>query len=60
VVNRKERPVSGKPAKPRREGKPALPPERHSGEGSASALETLRRLENRQRWPRPSDPKHNG
>jgi hypothetical protein len=60
LVNRKDRPSTGKPAKPKRESKPAWPAERHSGEGSASALETLRKLENRQRLQRPGDPKHNG
>jgi hypothetical protein len=46
-----------KPAPARQEPKPAGPPERHSGEGSASALETLQKLESRRRLPgKPADP----
>jgi len=45
-----------KPAPARQEPKSAAPLERHSGEGSASALETLQKLESRQRLPtRPAD-----
>ena len=47
-------------AKPstKQETKPAAPPlDRHSGEGAASALETLQTLESRRRLPaRPVDP----
>lgn len=35
---------------------PAWPAERHSGEGSASALETLQKLEKRRVASRPNDP----
>ena len=43
----------GSPPPPRTspEPKPAWPAERHSGEGSASALETLHKLESRRRLP---------
>ncbi|MCG2593638.1 hypothetical protein LZ009_12700 [Ramlibacter sp. XY19] len=43
---------------PKQEAKPVSPPlDRHSGEGAASALETLQTLENRRRLPlRPVDP----
>jgi hypothetical protein len=46
------------PARPTRapEPKPAWPAERHSGEGSASALETLQKLEKRRGAARPGDP----
>jgi hypothetical protein len=46
------------PARPARkeEPKPAWPAERHSGEGSASALETLQKLEKRRGAARPGDP----
>jgi hypothetical protein len=46
----------GGPAKGRQpqETKPVTPSERHSGEGSASALETLQKLEKR-RFPTPAD-----
>lgn len=49
--------TGAKPARAKPEPKPAWPPERHSGEGSASALETLQRLESRRRLPaKPADP----
>lgn len=49
--------TGAKPAGAKPEPKPAWPPERHSGEGSASALETLQRLESRRRLPvRPAEP----
>jgi hypothetical protein len=35
--------------------RPAWPTERHSGEGSASALETLQKLEKRRSAARPAD-----
>jgi hypothetical protein len=41
---------------PTAEPKPAWPAERHSGEGSASALETLQKLEKRRGAARPGDP----
>ena len=48
--------AGAKPAPARQEPKPVAPLERHSGEGSASALETLQKLESRRRLPRPADP----
>ena len=49
-----------KPVPAKQEPKPGAPLERHSGEGSASALETLQKLESRRRLPpRPVDP-HSG
>jgi hypothetical protein len=59
LVNRRNRPA-GKPAKAKADAKPAWPAETHSGEGSASALELLRKLEHRDKLQRPRDPKHNG
>ena len=46
------------PSRPQRiqETKPAWPIERHSGEGSASALETLQKLERRRVVSQPADP----
>ena len=46
---------AAKPA-PKQEAKPVWPIERHSGEGSASALETLQKLEKRRASARPADP----
>ncbi len=55
MVKRTQR--SGAPRPPRKsEPKPAWPLERHSGEGSASALETLQKLEKRRVISRPADP----
>lgn len=52
----KRTPRSGTPRPPRKpEPKPAWPIERHSGEGSASALETLQKLEKRRVVSRPAD-----
>lgn len=51
----KRSPRAGRPArkkqevKPVEESRPVAPLERHSGEGSASALEMLQRLEDRHR-----------
>lgn len=47
------------PSRPARkqEPKPAWPVERHSGEGSASALETLQKLERRRVSSQPADPR---
>jgi hypothetical protein len=42
------------PRKP--EAKPAWPIERHSGEGSASALEILQKLEKRRTVAKPQEP----
>jgi hypothetical protein len=53
----KRTPRSAAPRPPRKsEPKPAWPLERHSGEGSASALETLQKLEKRRVVSRPADP----
>jgi hypothetical protein len=46
VVKRTQR-ARPPPARTKQEAKPAWPAERHSGEGSASALETLQKLEQR-------------
>lgn len=50
------------PSKPDRkeEAPPAWPVERHSGEGSASALETLQKLEKRRVADKPADPPSSG
>jgi hypothetical protein len=54
VVKRAKR-GQPEPVRPK-ETAPALPPlERHSGEGSASALETLQKLEKRRTAAKPSD-----
>ena len=45
-----------KPTPARQEPKPVAPLERHSGEGSASALETLQKLEKRRVAAKPADP----
>jgi hypothetical protein len=47
VAKRNPRTGSSKPGRAKSEPKPAWPLERHSGEGSASALETLQKLESR-------------
>jgi hypothetical protein len=56
----KRKPSGGaRPAPARHDPKAAAPFERHSGEGSASALETLQKLESRRRLSnstRPADP----
>lgn len=56
MVKRSQRPGPAKPAR-QPEPKPAPGVERHSGEGSASALETLHKLEKRRiaRSPEPPD-----
>lgn len=54
MVKRNQR-TGAQPARPKMETKPAWT-ESHSGEGSASALETLQKLETRHRLaPRPAD-----
>jgi hypothetical protein len=54
VVKRTQR---GGPAKAARKQEPKQwPIERHSGEGSASALETLQKLEKRRVAAKPGDP----
>jgi hypothetical protein len=47
------------PSRPTRkqEKKPVWPTERHSGEGSASALETLQKIEKRRTIARPLEPR---
>jgi hypothetical protein len=55
VVKRTPKPGAPKPAR-KQETKPVWPTERHSGEGSASALETLQKLEKRRVATKPSEP----
>jgi hypothetical protein len=55
VVKRAQRPSPSRPAR-KEEPKPAWPAERHSGEGSASALETLQKLEKRRSAGKPAEP----
>lgn len=55
ALKRTQRTGSPRPAR-KPEPKPAWPAERHSGEGSASALETLQKLEKRRGAARPGDP----
>jgi hypothetical protein len=55
VVKRTQRAGPAKPAR-KQETKPAWPTERHSGEGSASALETLQKLEKRRVASKPREP----
>jgi len=54
-VKRTQRAGPGKPAR-KQEPRPAWPLERHSGEGSASALETLQKIERRRSAGKPADP----
>lgn len=56
MVKRQQR--SG-PSRPSRKQEPNLvwPIERHSGEGSASALETLQKLEKRRSAGKPAEPR---
>jgi hypothetical protein len=60
VVKRRQKTGPAKSASPQQqqtpEVRPAWPAERHSGEGSASALETLQKLEKRRVAARPADP----
>lgn len=55
----KRTPRAAKPAR-KEEPRPTWPPERHSGEGSASALETLQKLEKRRVASKPRDPHGDG
>jgi hypothetical protein len=55
LVKRTPRAGPGKPAR-KQEPKPQWPLERHSGEGSASALETLQKLEKRRVAAKPHEP----
>jgi hypothetical protein len=54
-VKRTQRAGADKPRKP--EPKPSWPVERHSGEGSASALETLQKIEKRRVAGKPAEPR---
>jgi hypothetical protein len=56
MVKRTQRTGPSRPARKSDEPKPAWPIERHSGEGSASALETLQKLEKRRVVSRPAEP----
>jgi hypothetical protein len=58
VVKRRQKPGPAKPARPenRPETPTAWPAERHSGEGSASALDTLQKLEKRRVASLPAEP----
>lgn len=57
MAKRTQRGGPGKPAR-KQEPKAAWPVERHSGEGSASALEMLHKLEEKRRNAvRPADPR---
>ena len=55
MVKRATRPGPARPPA-RKEAKPAWPAERHSGEGSASALETLQKLEKNRVAGKPAEP----
>ena len=55
MTKRTRRPPPAK-SEPREEARPAWPAERHSGEGSASALVTLQKLEQRRVVSRPPEP----
>jgi len=55
MVKRTTRSAASKAAL-KQEPKPVWPNERHSGEGSASALETLQKLERRRVAAKPADP----
>jgi hypothetical protein len=56
-VKRTPRAVPAKAGRAKPENRPAAPLERHSGEGSASALETLQRLETGRISARPAEPR---
>lgn len=56
MVKRTPRPAPQRPAR-KPESKPAWPAERHSGEGSASALETLQKLEENRVARKPAETK---
>lgn len=56
MVKRNQRPLPATPPRGKPETKPNWPQERHSGEGSASALETLHKLEKRRIAGQPQDP----
>lgn len=56
LSKRIRRPAPSRPGR-KEEPKPAWGSESHSGEGSASALETLRKLEQSRKANRPADPR---
>jgi hypothetical protein len=56
VVKRSQRTEPSRPTR-KQETKPVWPTERHSGEGSASALETLQKIEKRRTIARPVEPR---
>jgi hypothetical protein len=57
VVKRSQRTEPSRPTR-KQESKPVMwPTERHSGEGSASALETLQKIEKRRTSARPVEPR---
>lgn len=55
-MKRSQRAGPSRPAGAPQESKPGWPLERHSGEGSASALETLQKLESHRLPTQPGDP----
>lgn len=59
VAKRSSRPGPSKPGRTKSEPKPGWPQEQHSGEGSASALATLQKLESRRRLTssKPAEPR---
>jgi hypothetical protein len=56
VVKRTQHRAGPSRPPPKEEARPAWAIERHSGEGSASALETLQKLEHRRVSAQPADP----
>jgi hypothetical protein len=54
VVKRSTKAAPAKASRPE-DTKPAWPAERHSGEGAASALETLQKMEERRDAGRPAE-----
>jgi len=56
LVTKRVHRAAAKPQRARPDPKPTWPSERHSGEGSASALEALHKLESRLRLPHLRDP----
>ena len=55
MVKKSQKPGPAKASR-KQEAKPVWTLERHSGEGSASALETLQKLEKKRSASRPADP----
>jgi hypothetical protein len=56
VVKRAARPAPARPAG-KKDPKPPWPAERHSGEGAASVLESLQKLEKSRVAGKPAEPK---